>query len=90
MPGQNLEPRSLYVAIRHGDPAPIFESASDRVPAYGRPPLWRAVEKIAVVGDAGWLEINIGIMGPLTPQQVRYLDRSTARSIADFCRQPGR
>jgi hypothetical protein len=43
-----------------------------------------------VVGDAGWLEIDIGIMDPLTPQQVRYLDRSTARSIAEFCRQPGR
>jgi hypothetical protein len=38
--------------------------------------IWRAVEKIAVVGDARWLEIYIGIMDHLTPQQMKYFDRA--------------
>ncbi len=38
--------------------------------------IWRSVEKIAIVGDARWLEIYIGILDHLTPQQMKYFERS--------------
>jgi len=38
--------------------------------------IWRSVEKIAVVGDARWLEIYIGVMDHLTPQHMKYFERS--------------
>ena len=38
--------------------------------------IWRSVEKIAIVGDARWLEIFIGILDHLTPQQMKYFERS--------------
>jgi hypothetical protein len=35
---------------------------------------WRGFEKMAVVGDRRWLEIYIGIIDPITPQEIRYFD----------------
>ncbi len=38
--------------------------------------IWRSVEKIAIIGDARWLEIYVGVADHLTPQQMKYFDRS--------------
>ena len=38
--------------------------------------IWRSVEKIAIVGDARWLEIYISLVDHLTPQQMKYFERS--------------
>ena len=38
--------------------------------------IWRSVEKIALIGDARWLEIYVGVADHLTPQQMKYFDRS--------------
>jgi len=34
--------------------------------------LWHGIEKVAVVGDSRWMEIYIGIVDPVTPQQLKY------------------
>ncbi len=34
--------------------------------------LWSGIEKVAVVGDQRWMEIWIGIVDPITPQQLKY------------------
>jgi hypothetical protein len=34
--------------------------------------LWKGIEKVAIVGDSRWLEIYIGIMDHLTPQELRH------------------
>ena len=51
-----------------------FEAITEKFKNLGT--IWRAVEKIAIVGDARWLEIYIGIVDHLTPQQMKYFDRS--------------
>jgi hypothetical protein len=51
-----------------------FEALTEKLKNLGT--IWRAVEKIAVVGEARWLEIYIGIVDHLTPQQMKYFDRS--------------
>ena len=51
-----------------------FETIKVKIENLGT--IWRAVEKIAVVGDARWLEIYIGIIDHLTPQQMKYFDSS--------------
>jgi hypothetical protein len=51
-----------------------FEAITEKLKNLGT--IWRAVEKIAIVGDARWLEIYIGIVDHLTPQQMKYFDRS--------------
>ena len=38
--------------------------------------IWRSVEKIAIVGDARWLEVYISILDHLTPHQMKYFERS--------------
>lgn len=51
-----------------------FEAVTEKLKNMGT--IWRAVERIAVVGEARWLEIYIGIVDHLTPQQMKYFDRS--------------
>ena len=34
--------------------------------------LWSGIEKVAVVGDQRWMEIWVGIVDPITPQQLKY------------------
>ena len=51
-----------------------FEAITEKFKNLGT--IWRAVEKIAVVGDRRWLEIYIGIVDHLTPQQMKYFDHS--------------
>jgi len=34
--------------------------------------LWNGIERVAVVGDQRWMEIWIGIVDPVTPQDIRY------------------
>jgi hypothetical protein len=51
-----------------------FETIKVKIQNLGT--IWRSVEKIAVVGDARWLEIYIGIVDHLTPQQMKYFERS--------------
>jgi len=34
--------------------------------------LWSGIERVAVVGDQRWMEIWIGIVDPVTPQDIRY------------------
>jgi hypothetical protein len=34
------------------------------------------LEKIAVVGETKWLQVYIGLVDHLTPQQVKYFDSS--------------
>jgi len=36
----------------------------------------RSIEKMAIVGESKWMEIYIDIMDHLTPQQIKYFDRS--------------
>ena len=38
--------------------------------------IWRSVEKIAVVGESRWLEVYIDLVDHITPQDMRYFDRS--------------
>ena len=51
-----------------------FETIKVKIQNLGT--IWRSVEKIAVVGDARWLEVYIGIVDHLTPQQMKYFDRA--------------
>ena len=51
-----------------------FEAITEKFKNLGT--IWRAVERIAIVGYARWLEIYIGIVDHLTPQQMKYFDRS--------------
>jgi len=34
--------------------------------------IWRTVERIAVIDDSRWMEVYIGIVDHLTPQQMRH------------------
>ena len=34
--------------------------------------LWSGIEKVAVVGDQRWMEMWVGIVDPITPQQLKY------------------
>jgi hypothetical protein len=34
--------------------------------------LWKATEKIAVIGDARWLEVYINVVDSITPQQMKH------------------
>lgn len=34
--------------------------------------LWKGIEKIAVVGDARWMEIYIALIDPVTPQRIKH------------------
>jgi len=38
--------------------------------------IWRSVEKIALVGESKWLDVYIGVVDHLTPQQMKYFDSS--------------
>ena len=38
--------------------------------------IWRSVEKIAVIAETKWLEVYIDLLDHLTPQQMKYFDRS--------------
>ncbi len=51
-----------------------FETIKVKIQNLGT--IWRSVEKIAIVGDARWLEIYINIVDHLTPQQMKYFERS--------------
>jgi len=51
-----------------------FETIKVKIQNLGT--IWRSVEKIAVVGDARWLELYIGIVDHLTPQQMKYFDHA--------------
>ena len=51
-----------------------FETIKVKIQNLGT--IWRSVEKIAIVGDARWLEIYISIVDHLTPQQMKYFERS--------------
>ena len=51
-----------------------FETIKVKIQNLGT--IWRSVEKIAIVGDERWLEIYIGIVDHLTPQQMKYFARS--------------
>jgi len=51
-----------------------FETIKVKIQNLGT--IWRSVEKIAIVGDARWLEIYIGLVDHLTPQQMKYFERS--------------
>ena len=51
-----------------------FETIKVKIQNIGT--IWRSVEKIAIVGDARWLEIYIGLVDHFTPQQMKYFERS--------------
>jgi hypothetical protein len=51
-----------------------FETIKVKIKNLGT--IWRSVEKIAVVGESKWLEVYIGLVDHLTPQQVKYFDSS--------------
>ena len=51
-----------------------FETIKVKIQNLGT--IWRSVEKIAVVGESKWLEVYIGLVDHLTPQQVKYFDSS--------------
>jgi hypothetical protein len=51
-----------------------FETIKVKIQNLGT--IWRSVEKIAIVGDARWLEVFISILDHLTPQQMKYFERS--------------
>jgi hypothetical protein len=51
-----------------------FETIKVKIQNLGT--IWRSVERIAIVGDARWLEIYISIVDHLTPQQMKYFERS--------------
>jgi hypothetical protein len=34
--------------------------------------LWSGIEKVAVIGDARWLEVYIKVFDPITPQQMKH------------------
>ena len=51
-----------------------FETIKVKIQNLGT--IWRSVEKIAIVGDARWLEIYIGLVDHLTPQKMKYFERS--------------
>ncbi len=53
-----------------------FDFETIRVKIQNLGTIWRSVEKIAIVGDARWLEIYIGILDHLTPQHMKYFERS--------------
>ncbi len=38
--------------------------------------IWRSVDKIAVIAESKWVEVYIGLVDHLTPQQVKYFDSS--------------
>ena len=51
-----------------------FETIKVKIQNLGT--IWRSVEKIAIVGDARWIEIYISIVDHLTPQQMKYFERT--------------
>ena len=51
-----------------------FETIKVKIQNLGT--IWRSVEKIAIVGDARWLEIYISLVDHLTPQQMKYFDHA--------------
>ena len=51
-----------------------FETIKVKIQNLGT--IWRSVEKIAIVGDARWIEVFISILDHLTPQQMKYFERS--------------
>ena len=51
-----------------------FETIKIKIQNLGT--IWRSVEKIAIVGDARWLEIYISLVDHLTPQQMKYFERT--------------
>jgi hypothetical protein len=53
-----------------------FDFETIKVKLHNLGMIWRSVEKIAIIGDARWLEIYIGVADHLTPQQLKYFDRS--------------
>ena len=53
-----------------------FDFEAIRVKIQNLGTIWRSVEKIAIVGDARWLEIYIGVFDHLTPQHMKYFERS--------------
>ena len=51
-----------------------FETLKVKIQNLGT--IWRSVEKIAIVADARWMEVYVGLVDPITPQQIKYFERS--------------
>ena len=59
----------LYQDMRGYDGVDL-EAVTEKLKNMGT--LWKGIEKVAIVGDKRWLEIYIGVVDHLTPQELRH------------------
>jgi hypothetical protein len=46
--------------------------------------IWKGIEKVALIGDAKWLDIYISVIDHLTPQDMKYFDATEKQAAFEW------